>query len=84
LQYGILPRAHWIETEAALRDPGKCKLSCALNLSVCLLPCYHGLFAEKCWCKRLDTFYARHSTELSGSFCCSPCKSERNCGSSSF
>jgi hypothetical protein len=55
LQYTapLLPRSHRIETEAALRGRGNCKLCCVLPLSlcVCLLPSSHSsciLFAEKC------------------------------------
>jgi hypothetical protein len=37
LQYaGFLPRVHRIETEAAIRAPGECKLSCVVPLSVCV------------------------------------------------
>jgi hypothetical protein len=36
LQYvGFLPRVRRIETEAAIRAPGKCKTSCVVPLSVC-------------------------------------------------
>jgi len=55
LQYTarLLPRPHRIETEAALRGRGNCKLCCVLPFSVCvcLLPSSHStcsLFAEKC------------------------------------
>jgi hypothetical protein len=42
---GFLPRVHRIETEAAIRAPGECKLSCVVPLSVCvyclpLVVCY--------------------------------------------
>jgi hypothetical protein len=37
LQYaGFLPRVHRIETEAAIRASGECKLSCVVPLSVCV------------------------------------------------
>ncbi len=37
LQYaGFLPRVHRMETEAAIRAPGECKLSCVVPLSVCV------------------------------------------------
>jgi hypothetical protein len=37
LQYArFLPRVHRIETEAAIRAPGECKLSCVVLLSVCV------------------------------------------------
>jgi len=37
LQYaGFLPRVHRIETEAAIRALGECKLSCVVPLSVCV------------------------------------------------
>jgi hypothetical protein len=37
LQYArFLPRVHRIETEAAIRAPGECKLSCVVPLSVCV------------------------------------------------
>ncbi len=45
---GLLPRAHGVETEAALGDKGSCKLSCvtplslSLSLSLCLLPSFHS------------------------------------------
>jgi hypothetical protein len=55
LQYTarLLPRPHRIETEAAFRGRGNCKLCCVLPFSVCvcLLPSSHStcsLFAEKC------------------------------------
>jgi hypothetical protein len=48
----LLPRAHGIETQAALRDKGNCKLSCVIPFCVsvyCLLliVCVAGLFAER-------------------------------------
>jgi hypothetical protein len=37
LQYaGFLRRVHRIETEATIRAPGECKLSCVVPLSVCV------------------------------------------------
>ncbi len=37
LQYAaFLPRVHRMETEAPIRAPGKCKLSCVVPLSVCV------------------------------------------------
>ncbi len=37
LQYaGFLPSVHRIETEAAIRAPGQCKLSCVVPLSACV------------------------------------------------
>ncbi len=55
LQYTarLLPRSHRIETEAALRGRGNCKLCCVLpfSLCVCLLSSSHStcsLFAKKC------------------------------------
>jgi hypothetical protein len=53
LQYtALLPRAHGIETQAALRDNSNCKLSCVIPFCVsfyCLLltVCVAGLFAER-------------------------------------
>jgi hypothetical protein len=55
LQYTarLLPRPDRIETEAAVRGRGNCKLCCVLPFSVCvcLLPSSRStcsLFAEKC------------------------------------
>jgi hypothetical protein len=38
----LLPRAHGIETEAAIRGHGNCKLSYSSSLCVCLLPSFHS------------------------------------------
>jgi hypothetical protein len=49
LQYtALLPRAHGIETEAALIDHGNCKLSCFIPLCVCLLPSSHSSSHSTC------------------------------------
>ncbi len=51
LQYTVLlPRAHGIETEAALIDHGSCKLSCFIPLCVCLLPPSHSSSHSTCGC----------------------------------
>jgi hypothetical protein len=46
----LLPRAHGIETEAALIDHGNCKLSCFIPLYVCLLPSSHSSSHSTCGC----------------------------------
>jgi hypothetical protein len=44
----LLPRAHGIETEAAIRDHGNCKLSCSSSLCVCLLHSFHSPSHSTC------------------------------------
>ncbi len=44
----LLRRAHGIETEAAIRDHGNCKLSCSSSLCVCLLPSFHSPSHSTC------------------------------------
>jgi hypothetical protein len=70
----LRPRAHGIETEAALRDHRNCKLSCVVPLRVSvywllLTVLVLGLFAEWFWpgnrrkqIEKLDTFCAARRT----------------------
>jgi hypothetical protein len=44
----LLPRAHGIETEAAIRGHGNCKLSYSSSLCVCLLPSFHSPSHSTC------------------------------------
>jgi len=66
LQYaGFLPRVHRIETEAAIRAPGECKLSCVVPLSVCV--CCLPLVV--CFPKTVDLISSEANRKIAHAVC---------------